>query len=210
MKGGLRTLFMGLVGALLLGGCATAGGMVAAKYLGKQVTLEIDSQIPFPEELTLKGFEDIEGTAGARFFDEMLGKLTGVKLRERLAREVIKSTEPYGISLASRFREELKNQNIFGAVVDQGGDVALKLRIREYGLDATEGLKKIVPLLEVQADLVVPGLGVVWTESFAVPAWSRQLSGMAIEMLLENGDVYKSGFDAAASVAATELVRRMK
>ena len=207
-------MFRNKIIALLLGlsaaGCATTGGLVLAQYLGSHITLAIDKNIPFPDELSLEGFEEGEVGQLGSFANEILGRMTGASLNRRVSDMIAKNSESHRETLVSAFKKELIKKAVFGAVVDEGGDVGLKLRVERYGLKAIQGdFSEIKPILELRATLVVPGIGNIWENSFNVPEYTNGLKKASLDFILGGNKGFEQLFESAAKEASEELVRRM-
>ncbi len=57
------------------------------------------------------------------------------------------------------FKAEIARRGLYKGVVDQGGDVSLRLSVLRYGLVALSGSGLMKPVLAVKGDILVPGLG---------------------------------------------------
>src|SRR5690606_25158623 len=141
---------------------------------------------------------------------EIFGRLTGVSLTRRVSDLIAQNSQSYSEQLIQSFREELMHKAIFGAIVDEGGDVMLKLKIERYGLIARDGnFMDIKPILEVRAMLQVGALGTIWQNSFNVPEYSNGLKKASLDLILEGRSGYEALFKSASQEVAEELVRRM-
>jgi len=143
-----------LLAALALSACA--GLPLASALLGSRMSVKVPAELPFPDALTL----ELDPAYGGKV--KLLSLLGGVSLEKRLGALVKEQSRSLRVGGAKAFRQELEAAAPFGQVVDEGGNVGLAVGVSRFGLAWDPQAKSYGLVLDLQASLSEPHLGVVW------------------------------------------------
>jgi hypothetical protein len=202
---------MGIAGGLLLLACGCAPLMKSApSFAGQFLTISIEPVVAFPPEVTLDGFHySSTGDTGETLNNAFLTDM-GDDMKKKAGALIAAQVQPYTAALIGAFKDEIVRRGIYKGVVDQGGDVRLRLTVLRYGLVALSGSGLMKPVLEVKGDLLLGGLGVVWTRTFAVDEKSGQTMAVSLADLVAGPGGFQKGFGAASTEAAQGVLAELK
>jgi hypothetical protein len=206
----VKKLWVSVLGLAVLGfGCAEVM-KVAPAFVGKFLTISIEPVVGFPAEATLEGFENSEAGKTAGLAAVLFTAATGESLQKKVGGIIAKNAEPYTVALTDAFKKEIRRRDLYKGIVDQGGNVSLRLSVARYGLSAAGGLDAMKPLLDVKSDVILPGWGVVWTRSYKVDPKSMQTAALSATKLLTGAASFQKAFNSASDEAAIALLAELK
>ncbi len=159
----------------LLTGCAAAPLFQA--LIGQRISVSVPAELPFPDAVTLS----LGGQAGeaAKLGDALLGALGQEGLELKLGKALKKSASPLRRLAAQGFKDELVKAQLFGSVVESGGNVGMAVAVSRWGLAYDAKTKNYLPVLDLKASLSEPHIGVVWKASRS----AAQLTALAKEQV---------------------------
>lgn len=140
--------------ALGLGACA------GISLMGSGVSVSSPSEIPFPSTLTIILDPRYQSILSAG--DKVLGMAGAGTVEQRLGRLLQDETVPLRREGADAFRQELLKSGLFGSVVTQGGMVGFSVGVSRFGLAYDPSTRSYHVVLDLEAQLSEPHLGVVW------------------------------------------------
>jgi hypothetical protein len=189
---------------LLLGACA--GLPVLGQWMGPFVSVSVPSEIPFPQPMIL----ELGPAAGAAALaDQALGLLGSQSLEQRIGTAVRNVSAPYSAMAAEAFRKELEDSKLFGSVTHGQGTVSISVGISRWGIAYDESTKRLLPVMDLEASLSVPGLGNVWKASRSMKDLGAEalaaLPTLSPAMLASN----PQGFSAALASVTAQLSRQL-
>jgi hypothetical protein len=146
------------LGILALALAACAG--LNLSLIGKNVSVRVPTEIPFPDTLTL--VLDPQNQQLLGLGDRALGLVGGGSVEQRLGQLLKDQTLLLRKEGAASFRDELEKSGLFGSVVTQGGTVGFSVGVSRFGLAYDGPSRSYHLVLELEAQLSEPHLGVVW------------------------------------------------
>lgn len=160
---------------LLVSGCAALP--IFQSLLGQHMSVNVPAELPLPDQLTLT----LGGPAGdaAKLGNSILGALGQESLELKLGKALKQSATPLRKLAAQGFKSELEKAKLFGSVVESGGNVGMAVSVSRWGLAYDAASKSYLPVLDLQASLSEPHLGVVWKAERS----AAQLSALAKEQI---------------------------
>lgn len=157
-----RTMrWMAGLAALVLAGCSGAeiGRWAFQRYLGSHIHCQVPAALSFPDKVVLDLGQD--ETAAGRIGSVFAGAMLGGSLEAKVGKAVKQAALPLRESCAKSLQKQVADAALFGAVDTAKGDVSLEWGIGQWGLRKNkEG--DIETVLDLEASLSVPGIGVVW------------------------------------------------
>ena len=149
-----------LISALALGFGACAALPLAQALMGQRVSVTVPSELPLPDTLTL----ELSGGANeaAKLGDVLMGALGQGSLEDRLGAALKQQAAPLRKAGAKAFHDELAKAKLFGSLVEEGGNVGLALGVGRWGIAYDADSSSYQPVLDLEATLSEPHLGVVW------------------------------------------------
>ena len=148
--------------------------------LAKRLIVSLPEEIPFPNQMTLT----LSGLAGqtAAISNQMLESFGTSSLEQRIG-EAVKNS---GVSLrrqtAELFARELRATDLFAGVTASGGDAQIELKVTRWGLAWNDSSGRYEPVLDMEASLSVPPLGVVWRGHRTASELSTALSTQIFDL----------------------------
>ena len=184
-----------------------AFGCASLPLIGTFVSVNVPSELPLPDSMTLD-LGPLGGSAlGAG--NQLLSALGGGSIQERLGQGLKPLAGPLRVAGAEAFKKQLEDAKIFGSVVHQGGNLGLSLGVSRWGLAYNPSWKRLMPVLDIEATLSAPGLGVVWKASRSVADLGaealKQVSGLSPALLLAK----PQSLNDAMGVVTAELSRQL-
>jgi hypothetical protein len=141
--------------------CAAACAALNLNFIGKDIVVTVPSEIPFPDAPTL--VLEPRYQQALSMGDKVLGAVGGGSVEQALGRILKDQTVPLRREGAESFLAEILKSGLFKDAVYQGGNVGFSVGVSKYGVayDASSGSYRL--LLELEAQLSQPQIGVVWT-----------------------------------------------
>lgn len=201
---------MTAVTAFLLAGCAA---LPILGQLGLQrMSVSVPSELPFPDELTLKmGGAASKATA---LSDAALAALGQESVELQLGKALKKAALPLRQRAAQGFREELEKAQLFGSVVETGGNVGMAISVSRWGLTYDPATKGYQLVLDLQASLSEPHWGVLWKGERSAAQLSalakQQIGKIDITALIARPEGYQDLMGIAARDLSKQLVDDLK
>lgn len=154
----------GLALSLALAGCSGAevGRWAFHRFLGSQVHVQVPAALDFPDTVVLELGQD--DTAAGRVGGLLAGALLGGSVEAKVGKAVKAAALPLRQKAAQSLQKQVVDAALFGVVDTMKGDVSLGWGVGRWGLQK-DAAGKLQPVLDLEATLSVPGLGVVWRGS---------------------------------------------
>lgn len=190
---------------LVLAGCA--GLPLIGELIGSRVSVSVPSELPLPDTMTL----ELGGAVGkaAGISNQVLSALGSESVEQKLGRILKENAWPLRKAGAEAFRRELEDAKLFGSVVNQGGNVGISLGVSRWGLAYNSESRRLEPVLDLEATLTEPHLGVVWkarrsVKDLAAPVMQK-ISTLNVASLLAK----PQGLQEALGQVSVELSRQL-
>jgi hypothetical protein len=147
--------------ALLLAGCSGAelGRFVFQKYIGSHIHCQVPAALSFPDKVVLDLGQD--DTAAGRIGGIFASAMLGGSIESKVGAAVKQAAIPLREKAAQSLQQQVADAALFGTVDTVKGDVSLDWGIAQWGL-RKDADGKIQVVLDLEASLSVPGLGVIW------------------------------------------------
>jgi hypothetical protein len=177
-----KTLLLLPVLALFLPACAEVGGAmpIAMSVLGSRISVDVPTAVPFPDSLVLK--MDPNSAAVAAVGNSVLGALGQGSLEEKLGAVIKEQSVGLRTSAAAAFKDQLVKSRLFGQVLDQGGNVGISLGVSRYGLSWSPATQSYQMVLDVEAKLTEPHVGVIWSGTRAMKDLGADAKALATKV----------------------------
>jgi hypothetical protein len=191
----------GMLPALgLLAGCAVL------PLAGQYVSVNVPAEAPLPEALTLQ----LGGAAGqaAGVASQVMGLLGQENLEKTLGKKLKESAAPLRRAAADGFKKQLEAAKIFGSVKNEGGQLGIALGVGRWGL-ALNPQGKLEPVLDFEASLSAPGLGVVWKASRGAKDLGADVMAKAASLGLAQLAKNPAAFTELMALASADLSRQL-
>ena len=187
--------------ASLLGGCA------ALPLIGGHLSVNVPSEVPFPAEMTLQ----LGGSAGqaAALSNRVLGALGQASVEQSLGNKLKESALPLRRSTAEQFKSQLEAAKLFGSVQHEGGNLGIALGVSRWGLAMNPANGNLEPVLDMEASLSAPGLGVVWKASRSAKDLGADVMKRASSLGLAQLGARPAGYAEAMNLVLFELCRQL-
>jgi hypothetical protein len=183
---------------------------MAPAFVGKFLTISIEPGVAFPAEATLEGFDDTQAGKAAGLAGALFQAATGESLQKQVGGIIAKNVAPCTVALTDAFKNEIKRRDLYGGIVDKGGNVSLRLSVARYGLNAAAGVSAMKPLLDVRGEIIVPGFGVVWSRTQTVDQRSMKTLALSATKLLSGAASFQKTFESASNEAAVAMLAELK
>lgn len=143
---------------VLLSACAALP--LAQALIGQRVSVTVPGELPLPEDLTL----ELSGQASeaAKLGNVLLGALGQGSLEQQLGKALKAQAAPLRKAGAQAFKQELQKAQLFGSVVEAGGNVGFSLGVARWGIAFDKASQSYQPVMDMEAVLSEPHWGVVW------------------------------------------------
>ncbi len=198
------------LGLLLFAGACAQLVKAGPSFVGQFVTISIDPVVAFPPQVSLDGFHySSTGDTGETLNTVFLTNM-GDDMQKKAGALIAAQVQPYTAALIGAFKDEIVRRGLYKGVVDQGGDVSLRLSVLRYGLVALSGSGLMKPVLEVKGEILVPGLGVAWTRTFTVDEKSVQTVALSMADLMAGPGGLQKGLQATSTEAAQGVLAELK
>lgn len=191
----------GLVALVLVSGCA------GIQLIGRLVSVAVPAEIPFPDVMTLQ-LGPSAGSAAA-LGDQVMGAMAGESIEQMLGRTLKQDSSPLRRAVALEFQRQLEDSKLFGSVVESGGNVGISVGISRWGLAYNSSTARLEPVLDIEATLSAPGLGVVWHASRSASDLSASVLQKASVLSRANLVSKPQGFNDVMKLAASDLTRQL-
>jgi hypothetical protein len=184
---------LALLPILTLPACADLGGVIpiAAVLVGQQVSVKAPDELPFPDLVTLK--LDPNASTAARLGNSVLGALGQTSLEDKLGQVLKAQTTELRRQGAAAFKQELIESKLFGHVVDSGENVSFSLGVSRFGLSWSPATQSYQLVLDLEAKLIEPHVGTVWSGVRSMKDLSADTKALATKV-----DVVKLIADAGS------------
>jgi hypothetical protein len=171
---------------LVLGAClfGCAASQVPTEVLrtlmAKHLVVSLPEEAPFPNQMTLS----LSGAAGqsADLGNQMLETFGTSSLEQKIGAAVKNSGTPLNRQISGHFARELRSAGLFAGVTSSGGDAQLVLSVTRWGLAWDDRDTRYEPILDMEATLSVPPMGVVWRNRRSVDDLSMSIKGQIAEL----------------------------
>jgi hypothetical protein len=195
--------------ALLLVGCSGAevGRWAFKNYVGAHIHCQVPAVLDFPETVVLDLGQDdtAAGRIGGIFATAMLGE----SVEAKVGKVVKQAALPLRQSCASALQRQVLNAALFGTVDTAQGDVRLGWGVSQWGVRKTAD-GRIEPVLDLQASLSVPGIGVVWRATRSVQdlgqAAKEKAQGLSLVVLAAGPKQFQAVLDACVNDLGGQLL----
>jgi len=172
--------------SLALVGCSGAevGRWAFQRFLGAQVHCQVPAALDFPDNMVLDLGQDdtAAGRIGGVFAAAMLGGSVEAKVGKALKQAALPLREKAAVALQA----QVVQAGLFGTVDTAQGDVRLGWGVSRWGL-SKDASGQIQAVLDLEATLSVPGLGVVWRGTKSAADLGREAkekaSGLSLAVL---------------------------
>lgn len=206
---------LGLLAGLVLLGTGCGGDQVrnTASYIfqslvGSHLSVGFPSAIPVPDEVTLD-FGIKEEDKAARLGAALFAAVAGETMEQKVGRAVKSAALPVREMAAGSFRKELEAAQLFGKVVNDGGDLALSLGVPRWGLRRNRDSGAIEPVFDMEASLSLPGVGKVWSASRSAAQVSQAVKDKGFDLGLEMIAAKPRRLSEVLSVVSADLSRQL-
>jgi|GEM_PF-3818645 hypothetical protein len=191
-----------LISVATIFGLAGCAGLVLGQLLN-QLSVTLDSAIPFPDNLTLQ-LAPQPGQALA-VGDALLGRLGGSSVEQRLGEELKAQTQVLRQQGAAMIRQQVQDSKIFGSVVERGGNLGLSVGVSRFGLayNAASGGYQLV--LDLEMKLSSPDLGVIWSGQRSAANLTGDVQRLASRVDLSSLLAQSNSFNSVAKAAVRDL-----
>lgn len=194
---------------LLFGGCAgmPIDAALMGQLIGPHLSVSVPAEIPFPDQMTLQ----LGSSAGhaTQLVNQALGALGSQSVEQRLGSAVKNSGIPFRSMAAEAFRKQLEDAKLFGSVTHDNGNLSVALGVSRWGLAYDEASRRLLPVLDIEASLTAPGLGVVWKASRSVNDLGADVLGKVSALSPAVLVSKPQGFGDAMGIVASELSRQL-
>lgn len=199
-----KTMALPLV-ALILTACAALP--LAQALMGQRVSVTVPRELPLPDRVTL----ELSGQASeaAKLGNLLLGALGQGSVEERLGAALKQQAAPLRKAGALAFRQELQKAQLFGSLVDEGGNVGLSLGVGRWGIAFDPASKSYQPVLDMEATLSEPHLGVVWRASRSAAQLSADAKKLVGKVDLAKLAANPAGLNDLMGVVTRDLSRQL-
>lgn len=199
-----KTMALPLV-ALILTACAALP--LAQALMGQRVSVTVPRELPLPDRVTL----ELSGQASeaAKLGNLLLGALGQGSVEERLGSALKQQAAPLRKAGALAFRQELQKAQLFGSLVDEGGNVGLSLGVGRWGIAFDPASKSYQPVLDMEATLSEPHLGVVWRASRSATQLSADAKKLVGKVDLAKLAANPAGLNGLMGVVTRDLSRQL-
>jgi hypothetical protein len=128
--------------------------------IGQHVNVQVPTALDFPDTVVLDlGVDD---TAAGRIGSVFAGAMLGESVESKVGKAVKAAAAPLRSTAADALRRQVVDARLFGQVATDAGDVRLGWGVGRWGLVYNKEESRLEPVLDLEATLSVPGLGVLW------------------------------------------------
>lgn len=187
-----------LSGSLLMA-CSggQAGRYVFHSLVGKHVAVQVPAALDFPDTVVLDlGVED---TAAGRIGSVFAGAMLGESVESKVGKAVKAAAAPLRTAAAGALQRQVAEAGLFGAVATDRGDVRLGWVVGQWGLRLDRATSKLEPVLDLEATLGVPGVGVLWrgrrSAADLSQAAKEKAAGLSLAVLAGGPKTYQDVMD---------------
>ena len=183
------------------------GGCAALPLIGQHLSVNVPAELPLPDAMTLQ----LAGPAGKAtdLSNKIMGLLGKGSVEENLGAKLKQTAAPLRRSAAEEFRRQLEASHLFGSVKHEGGQLGLALGVGRWGLAVNPLSGALEPVLDLEASLSAPGLGVVWKASRSAKdlgaSFMQKVSGLGTAQLAAN----PARFSEMMNMVSAELSRQL-
>jgi hypothetical protein len=170
-----RSLITLATAFVILTGCAALP--VVTAIAAQRISVTAPSSIGYPKALTLK--MDPSSAAVASMANTLLGALGGASVESKLNDVLRSQTETLRAQAAGALKQQLIDSKTFGSVVDSGGNVGFELAISRLGLSYSSATKSYQLVLDLEAKLTQPSVGVIWSGTRSMKDLSADTKALA-------------------------------
>jgi hypothetical protein len=146
--------------------------------------------------------------------NSILGALGQESLELKLGKALKQSATPLRKLAADGFKGELEKAQLFGSVVNTGGNIGMALSVARWGLAYDAATKSYQPVLDLQASLSEPHWGVLWKGERSAAQLSalakEQIGKIDITALIAKPQGYQDIMGTVARDLSRQLVEDLK
>jgi hypothetical protein len=191
---------------------ACSGGQktrwVFHSLIGQHVNVQVPAALDFPDTVVLDlGVDD---TAAGRIGSVFAGAMLGESVESKVGKAVKAAALPLRSTAADALRRQVVDAKLFGQVATDAGDVRLGWGVGRWGLVYDKAETRLEPVLDLEATLSVPGVGVLWRGKRSAAdlgaAAKKKAAGLSLAVLAGGSKSYQDVLDVMVQDLGGQLL----
>lgn len=205
----IHTIAALLLGLLLLNGCAPQTALT--KPVRESIrSVSISKDVKMPDEVYYQGPAQSVGAAFG-LIGAVIAQSAAEGPKAQIKAAMGESKIDLGQIVRDQFSASIADARVFPSVVPERGDAEVRLEVRIYGLAQPHGLTaQLKPMLGIMGTLARTDGSVLWQKYEFVTPVGLPMPGNTLKEYLENPQLMRDGFIAAAKIVSEGLVKHMQ
>lgn len=194
---------------LILGGLlsACAGLPIAMQVVGQQVSVTAPTDVSFPDSITLN--MDPNSANVTKLGNSFLSLMGQRSVEDTLGDVLKQQSQNLRKQAAAALKQQLVSSHVFGHVVDEGGNVGFTVGISRFGLSYSPATQSYQLVLDVQAQLTEPHVGVIWTGTRAMKDLAADTKALATKVDVVKLASSPGSFQALVQASVKDLTGQL-